>query len=196
MSKLVLQMQMSADGFVGGEGQAAWQLWDWVGECPWDAALKRDFNLFFQGVGTILLSRKMAEEGYIDHWAKAAGRFPQDRFYAFARRITEIPKVVLSRELKDCRWARTRVVGGDLAREVGALKQGGAGDIAVFGGTGFASALVAADLVDEYQFFINPVALSSGQRLFAQSGFRRLRLLGSVAYGCGIVVNRYGRASR
>lgn len=79
-------------------------LWGWVGDCPWDTELRRDFNLFFQAIGTILLSRKMAQEGYIDHWAKAAQRFPQDSFYAFARRITEIPKVVQSSRLEDCRW--------------------------------------------------------------------------------------------
>lgn len=88
------------------------------------------------------------------------------------------------------------MVGGDLVREVDALKQGAQGDIAVFGGSGFASALVAADLVDEYAFFINPAAIGSGHRLFAQSGFRALTLLGSKAYGCGIVVNRYARQSK
>lgn len=191
MRKLILQMQMSADGFVGGDGRQRWQIWDWVGECPWDIELKQDFNHFFQAVDTILLSRNMAEEGYIDHWARAAERFPRDAFYAFAQRITEVPKLVLSRKLEKSRWERTQVASGDLAEAVGTLKQGGSGNIAVFGGTGFASALVAADLVDEYQFFINPATLGSGQRLFAQSGFRRLGLLGSKSYGCGIVVNRY-----
>ncbi len=75
MSKLVLQMQMSADGFVGGEGQGAWQLWDWVGDCPWEPELRRDFNLFFQAIGTILLSRKMAQEGYTTTGRKRRNAF-------------------------------------------------------------------------------------------------------------------------
>ncbi|WP_113352257.1 dihydrofolate reductase family protein [Rhizobium sp. BK386] len=191
MRKLVLQMQMSVDGFVGGDGQQAWQIWDWVSDCPWDADLKKDFNTFFQAVGTILLSRKMAEEGYINHWAKAAERYPRDPFYAFAKKITDLTKVVLSSKLDHSRWERTTVAHGDLPSEVGALKRAGEGNIAVFGGHGFASALIAHGLVDEYQFFINPAALGSGQNIFQSSGFRDLRLAGSKAYACGIVANRY-----
>ncbi|WP_411905866.1 dihydrofolate reductase family protein [Rhizobium mayense] len=191
MRKLVLQMQMSVDGFVGGDGQHPWQVWDWVSDCSWDADLKKDFNTFFEAVGTILLSRKMAEEGYINHWAKAAERYPQDPFYAFAKKITDVPKVVLSGKLDYSRWERTTLVHGDLSREAGALKRSGDGNIAVFGGHGFASALIAHGLVDEYQLFINPAALGTGQNIFQQSGFRDLRLAGSKAYACGIVVNRY-----
>ncbi len=191
MRKLVLQMQMSVDGFVGGDGQQAWQIWDWVSDCPWDADLKKDFNTFFQAVGTILLSRKMAEEGYINHWAKAAERYPRDPFYAFAKKITDLTKVVLSSKLDHSRWERTTVAHGDLPSEVGALKRAGEGNIAVFGGHGFASALIAHGLVDEYQFFINPAALGSGPNIFQSSGFRDLRLAGSKAYACGIVANRY-----
>lgn len=194
MRKLILQMQMSVDGFVEGDGQHRWQIWDWVSDCPWDEDLKQEFNGFFQTVGTILLSRKMAEEGYIDHWANAAKHFPEDGFYAFAKRITEIPKVVLSSKLETSRWERTTVVSGDLQREVNALKQASGGNIAVFGGVSFASALIPANLVDEVQFFINPAALGSGQGIFAAAGFHKLRLVGSRAYDCGIVVNRYALA--
>lgn len=194
MKKLVLQMQMSVDGFVAGDGENSWQIWDWVNACPWDAGLKRDFNQFFQTIDQILLSRKMAEEGYIDHWANAAKRFPKDEFYAFAQKITELPKVVLSDKLECSRWSRTTVASGDLQSEVDALKRIGDGNIAVFGGVGFASALAAAGLVDEYQFFINPAVLGSGKSIFERSGFRRLRLVGSKSYDCGIVVNRYAPA--
>lgn len=191
MRKLVLQMQMSVDGFVGGDGQHPWQVWDWVSDCSWDADLKKDFNTFFEAVGTILLSRKMAEEGYINHWAKAAERYPQDPFYAFAKKISDIPKVVLSSKLHHSRWEKTTVAHGGLPNEVGALKRSGEGNIAVFGGHGLASALIAHGLVDEYQFFINPAALGAGQNIFQLSGFRDLRLAGSKAYACGIIINRY-----
>src|SRR4051812_1475172 len=89
MRKLILQMQMSVDGFVGSDAVGDWQLWDWGNDNRWDAALKREFNQFFQSVDTILLSRPMAEEGYLSHWGNAAKRFPRNRFYAFAKRIVE-----------------------------------------------------------------------------------------------------------
>ncbi|TGQ12161.1 MULTISPECIES: dihydrofolate reductase family protein [unclassified Mesorhizobium] len=194
MRKLILQMQMSVDGFVGSDEDRRWQLWEWGDDSAWDEELKQDFNAVFATVDTILLSRKMAEEGYLAHWGNAAKKYPKDRFYAFARRIVEAEKVVASNRLGASRWERTRVVSGDLPREVDALKQGEGGDIAVFGGAGFASALIAAGLVDEFQLFINPAVLGSGRRIFHQGGFARLKLLGSKSYACGMVVSRYAPA--
>ncbi|WP_027052428.1 dihydrofolate reductase family protein [Mesorhizobium erdmanii] len=194
MKKLILQMQMSVDGFVGANADLPWQLWEWGDDIGWDEELKRDFNAVFAGIDTILLSRKMAEEGYLSHWGNAAKRFPRDPFYAFAQRIVEARKVVASDRLAASRWERTTVVSGDLPREVNALKTGEGGDIAVFGGAGFASALIAAGLVDEFQLFINPAVLGAGRRIFDQGGFAALRVLGSKAYACGMVVNRYAPA--
>ena len=195
MRKLILQMQMSVDGFVGGDGHHAWQVWGWGDDNRWDEALKRDFNAHFQSIDTILLSRKMAEEGYLSHWGKAAKRYPQDPFYAFAQRVIDVQKVVPSDKLEESRWERTVVTTGDLPREVGTLKAERGGNIAVFGGAGFASALVDAGLVDEFQLYINPAALGFGTRIFEQGGFRKLHLLGSKAYECGIVVSRYAPAA-
>ncbi|SFO67921.1 Dihydrofolate reductase [Mesorhizobium sp. NFR06] len=194
MKKLILQMQMSVDGFVGADGDHRWQLWEWGDDSAWDEQLKQDFNAIFTTIDTILLSRKMAQEGYLAHWGNAAKKYPKDPFYAFARRIVEAQKVVASDKLEASRWERTRVVSGDLPREVEALKQDAGGNIAVFGGAGFASALIGAGLVDEFQLFINPAVLGSGRRIFDQGGFGRLELLGSKAYASGMVVSRYAPA--
>ncbi|RAZ84166.1 deaminase [Mesorhizobium hawassense] len=194
MKKLILQMQVSVDGFVGADGDHSWQLWEWGDDSAWDDELKQDFNAVFETIDTILLSRKMAEEGYLTHWSNAARKYPKDRFHAFAQRIVDAQKVVASGRLETSRWERTRVVSGDLPREVDALKQGEGGDIAVFGGAGFASALVAAGLVDEFQLFVNPAVLGAGRRIFDQGGFARLKLLGSKAYASGMVVSRYAPA--
>ena len=194
MKKLILQMQISVDGFVGADADHPWQIWEWGDDISWDEELKQDFNAVFAGIDTILLSRNMAEEGYLSHWGNAAKKYPADPFYAFAQRIVEAQKVVPSDKLKSSRWERTGVVSGDLPREVAALKAGKGADIAVFGGAGFASALIAAGLVDEFQLFINPAVLGAGRRIFDQGGFAKLLLLGSKAYACGMVVNRYAPA--
>ena len=194
MRKLILQMQMSVDGFVGSDGDHDWQVWNWGDDNHWDEELKRDFNAHFQSIDTILLSRMMAEEGYLSHWGNAAKRYPQDPFYAFAQRIVDVPKVVPTERLEKSRWERTVVRSGNLPSEVNTLKAEKGGNIAVFGGAGFASALIAAGLVDELQLFINPAALGDGTRIFDQAGFRKLRLLGSKAYECGILVSRYAFA--
>lgn len=195
MRKLILQMQMSVDGFVGADGDHDWQVWSWGDDNRWDEALKLDFNAHFRSIDTILLSRKMAEEGYLSHWGNAAKRYPQDPFYAFAQRIVDVQKVVPSDKLEKSRWERTVVRSGNLPNEVSTLKAEEGGNIAVFGGAGFASALIAAGLLDEFQFYINPAALGGGTRIFDQAGFHKLCLLGSKAYECGIVVNRYAPAA-
>lgn len=187
-------MQISVDGFVGADEDRRWQLWQWGDDSAWDEELRQDFNSVFETVDTILLSRKMAEEGYLTHWANAARKYPKDPFYAFAQRIVEAQKVVASDKLETSRWERTRVVSGDLPREVAALKQDDGGDIAVFGGASFGSAMIAAGLVDEFQLFINPAVLGSGRRIFDQGGFSRLKLLGSKPYASGMVVSRYAPA--
>lgn len=192
MRKLILQMQMSVDGFVGTDRDQNWQLWGWGGDNRWDEELKRDFNAHFQSIDTILLSSKMANEGYLSHWGNAAKRYPQEPFYAFAQRIIDVQKVVPSDRLEESRWERTVVKSGDLPREVGALKTEEGGNIGVFGGAGFASALISAGLVDEFQLYINPAVLGRGTRIFDQAGFRKLHLFGSKAYESGMIVNRYG----
>jgi dihydrofolate reductase len=184
-------MQMSVDGFVGSHRNDDWQVWGWGERNRWDEELKRDFNLHFERIETILLSRKMAEEGYLSHWGTAATRYQADPFYAFAKRITELKKVVLTDKLKTSAWPRTDVRGGDLGSVVTAMKAEPGGDIGVFGGAGFASALIGAGVVDEFQFYINPAALGAGTRIFDASGFRKLKLINAKAYPSGIVVSRY-----
>jgi len=189
--ELIVQMQMSVDGVVSADDpELDWQLWNWGEAWPWDDALKARFNQTLAGVDTILLSRAMANEGYIDHWTRAGERFADDPHYAFARRVAAAHKRVLSRLPLDLRWPRTSQGHGPLADEVAALKQAPGGDLIAFGGVGFTSRLLAAGVVDELQLYVNPTAVVDGRRLFGQPG-QRLRLIEAVPHACGIVVNRY-----
>ena len=193
MRKLVLQMQMSVDGSVAAANPGLdWQLWGWGERWNWDDALKQYFNEVFESVDTILLSRKIIEEGYLDHWSRAARNHPADPHYAFARKVVDARKVVLTGKLTTSRWPRTDIASRSMADEVNALKQQPGANILCIGGAGFASSLVAEGLVDEFQFFVNPMAVGGGRSVFHdQRNGHKLRLLGSRAYECGVVVNRY-----
>ena len=196
MSRLILQMQMSVDGYMSADTDIDWQVWDWSDPWTWDKGLKRRFNAVFDTVGCILLSRKMAEQGYLDHWERVARDHASEPDYAFARKVVQSRKVVLTDKLPSSRWERTVLAPGGMVEEVTALKRRIEGDIIVFGGVGFASALVAAGLVDEFQLFVNPAAVGAGRSIFGQlpNGLQ-LQLLDSAAYDCGIVVNRYAAAA-
>jgi dihydrofolate reductase len=195
MSRLILQMQMSVDGYVSADTRIDWQVWDWSGQWAWDKRLKRRFNAVFDTVDCILLSRKMAEQGYLDHWERVARDHASEPDYAFARKVVQSRKVVLTNKLQSSRWERTVLARGGMVEEVNALKRRKGNTIA-FGGVGFASALVTAGLVDELQLFVNPAAVGAGRSIFGQlpDGLQ-LQLLDSAAYDCGIVVNRYATAA-
>jgi dihydrofolate reductase len=194
MRKLILQMQVSADGYVGRAGEGPdWQVWDWGPKCPWDEALKARFNAVSRDVDTILLSRKILEGGYLDHWSQFARDYGDNPDFAFAQRIVDARKIVFSRTLEKTKWAGTELARRPLTEEVGTLKAESGGDLIAFGGAGFASALIAKDLIDEYQFYVNPVALGEGLSIFEKrGGDTRLALREAEGYACGIVVIRYG----
>jgi dihydrofolate reductase len=193
MKRLILQMQMSVDGFVAADDPMLdWALWDWGPECPWDRALKQRFNDTLSGIDTVLLSRPMAP-GYIDHWTRMAEERAGDPDYAFTRHVVAAHKRVLSRSFgktaAKIHKPRTTVGHGPLQDEVAALKQQPGADIICFGGVGLASALLDAEVVDELQLYVNPVAVASGRSIFGQA--RRLRCIDATAHACGIVVQRY-----
>jgi len=191
--RLVLQMQVSLDGrMAAADAALPWQVWDWGDPWTWDDALKRDFNGTFDTVGGILLSRKMAEDGYLSHWGRVAERAAADPSYAFAQRVVSVEKLVLTRTLRTSRWDRTRVLRGDLGNAIRSWKKRSQGDLIAFGGMELASSLVVAGLVDEYQFYVNPTAVGDGCSIFdgVHEGVR-MRLIDSKAHACGIIVNRY-----
>ncbi|WGD49087.1 dihydrofolate reductase family protein [Bradyrhizobium sp. CB1650] len=198
MPNLILQMQLSVDGYVGRAGDGpGWQVWNWGPECPWDDPLKARFNTVFRNIDTILLSRKILEGGYLDHWSQFARDYGDNPDFAFARRIVNARKVVFSRTLQKTKWAGTELARRPLVEEVDDLKAEAGHGLIAFGGAGFASALIANDMVDEYQFYVNPVALREGLSIFEERGIEsNLELREAQGYACGIVVIRYGPRRR
>ena len=197
MRKLILQMQVSVDGYVGRSGEGpGWQLWDWGDDCPWDGALLAEFNAFFAAADTILLSRRIAE-GYLAHWAEFAEKHPRKAAFAFARRINAIRKIVFSRTLEASRWPAAELAAAGLVEELDRLKAQAGGNIITFGGAGFVAELIDADLIDEFQFYTNPIALHEGLAIFAKKGIDvDLELISAKSYECGMVVSKYAPRGR
>lgn len=189
-------MQMSVDGFVADtNGRTGWQLWKWDTEWNWDDELKKYFTGIIDSVDSILLSRKMAKEGFISHWKQAAEN-PNDPRFAFARKINETQKVIFTKTLEKSDpivtgWNSADLAKGGLAEEINRLKSKEGKDIIVYGGAGFVSALIKEELIDEFQFFINPAAIGNGMTIFNQPGRQNMTLVKAKPYDCGIVVLIY-----
>lgn len=190
--KLTLQMQMSVDGYIAASPSGfRWQLWTWGDDWPWDDVLIRDFNAALTPVDCILLSRPMAQEGYIAHWETMARRHDGDPRFAFAKRVTDVRKVICTTTPIPLPWPRTERRGGPLAEAVSTLKREPGGDILVYGGASFARSLLELGLVDELQLYVNPAPAGTGTPLFGTSVPVPLSLLDATPYACGIVVARY-----
>lgn len=197
MSRLILQMQSSIDGYVSSSvPEARWQLWDWGPEWPWSIDLRASFNKTFDEAAAILLSPLMLEQGYRDHWTRLAHAHRTERDWRFATRITELPIYVPSRGARHIpATAHLHPVPGPLERSVATVLSEVDGPLLCFGGAGLGRSLIHADLVDELQLFINPGIAGDGERIFSPAlTDRRLTAYAADAYDCGVIVARWGPA--
>jgi dihydrofolate reductase len=111
--------------------------------------------------GGMLLFGRVTYELMSQYWPtpQAARAVP-----AAAESINRMPKLVFSKTLKEASWQNTRVVSGDLAREVKKLKAEGTLDMAIMGSASIVAALARANLIDLYQIMIVPIVLGQGRR--------------------------------
>jgi dihydrofolate reductase len=135
------------------------------------------------GSDALLLGRKTFE-GFADAWPTRDGEF--------ADKFNSMPKYVVSSTLEDPEWTNSTVVSGDLAEEVGTLKERYDGDIVVHGSAQLVQGLLAQDLVDELRLMVFPVVLGSGKTLFGDADeMKPLRLVDSKVVGDGVAIQIY-----
>lgn len=125
---------------------------------------------------TLVLGR-VTYEMFAGYWPTAAGDERE-----FAELMNGIPKVVVSRTLKDedVTWSNTRVARGELADEIAALKgEPGKRDIAVSGSVELVGSLMSLGLVDRLQLQVHPVVLGAagGKAIFDGYDTTALRLV-------------------
>jgi dihydrofolate reductase len=131
-----------------------------------------------------LLLGRATYEGFAGAWPPRAGD-------AYADRINSLPKHVASTTLKETTWNAT-VIEADGADAVGKLKQQQGQNILKFGTGELDRALMEHDLVDEFHFWIFPVVVGGGERLFDGIDATHLKLLDATTFSTGIVVHVYG----
>lgn len=184
MRKVVLQMMSSLDGRVD-------QPFAWIDGVSED--LYSEIERLYAAFDTVLVGRVTYGE-MLEYWpgaeTDAAGTDTNRRM---ARRINACKKYVFSRQHQETplAWNNSSLVttrdDQALVGFVRELKAQPGGEIHLSGGAGLARTFVRLDLVDEYRFFVHPVA-SPGVRWFEDVRERRaLELLRATPYPCGVV---------
>jgi dihydrofolate reductase len=182
MRKLKLQVQISVDGYVAGPNGEE----DWIVKS--DEKLWQLINEIADSSDTILLGRKMSE-GFVPHFEAFESDNPR---FSFAHKMVSIPKIIFTKTLEKPFGKNTSLAKGNLADEIAKLKNQNGKDILVYGGAGFVSSLIAGGHIDEFLFFVNPVMISKGMRIFDLLDKRqKLFLISATLYECGVTVLRY-----
>ncbi|MFE7170475.1 dihydrofolate reductase family protein [Streptomyces sp. NPDC057616] len=154
-----------------------------------------DFGRFVTEVfgrpGAFLLGRRTYDI-FASYWPNMTD--PGD---PVAAKLNGLPKYVASSTLTDPGWAGTTVLGGDLAKEVTALKERIDGELQVHGSGALVQSLLALGLVDTLHLLTFPVVLGTGLRFFAEGALpTRFRRAGGSITSTGVSIQTYEQAGR
>jgi dihydrofolate reductase len=179
MKKLISSINITLDGFCDHTAMIA------------DDELHENANELLRRVDTILFGRvtyQLMESGWPPIVKNPTGIKAVDEFAVL---IDNISKVVFSNTLKNVEWKNTRLATQDIEEEVLRPKQQ-PGKSMLVGGPSIIITLMAAGLIDEYQFCVHPIILGSGLPLFKNIRERiNLKLLKTKTLGSGVVILDY-----
>lgn len=181
MRKVIFQMMISVDGYFEGPNR----------EIDWHN-VDNEFNdyaiSFLKSVDTLLFGR-VTYELMAGYWPTEAALSDDP---VVAERMNSLEKIVFSRTLAEAGWKNTTLVKKDIAESVEILKQKPGRDIAIFGSSDLALALLPSGLIDELNILISPVILGQGKTLFRGIDSRLyLKLLSTKIFRSGNVLLRY-----
>ncbi|GGV71837.1 deaminase reductase [Streptomyces griseoloalbus] len=191
MGKLVVTTFVTLDGVYQAPGGPQEDTRDGFGQGGWSVPyVDEDFGRFVDGVfarvGAFLLGRRTYDI-FAGYWPKMTD--PAD---PVAGKLNVLPKYVVSGTLTDPEWAGTTVIGGDLAKEVTALKERTDGELQVHGSGALAQSLFTLGLVDTLHLLTYPVVLGAGRRLFAEGSLpTAFRHTGGHITAAGVSVQSY-----
>jgi dihydrofolate reductase len=182
MARLIYSALMSIDGFIEDEDGN----FDWA--VP-DEAQHQFINELMRPIGTHLYGRKMYETMAV--WetdASLPGSSPAMRDFAEIWQAVE--KVVYSRTLNEVWTSRTRLERELDVDSVQAMKTSEPLDIAI-AGPDLAAGAIKAGIVDDYHFFVAPVATGAGKHALPPGVRLQLELKDEQRFSNGVVYLRY-----
>jgi dihydrofolate reductase len=140
------------------------------------------------GNGILLFGRKTYEM-MSSYWPTPAAlnSAPQ-----VAKGMNNAEKIVFSKTLKEASWNNTRIISDNIVEEMKKLKQSGSKDMTVLGSGSILTFFTQQNLIDEYQFMIDPVALGEGSTVFRNITVKLdLKLTRSKVFKSGVILACY-----
>ena len=127
----------------------------------------------------MLLGRRTFED-FASYWPD------QDDAVPLARRTNELRKFVVTARPRVAEWANSSIAGADPLAAVTQLRQSYE-HVMVAGGVTLVRSLLAAGVLDEMRFYLDPIVVGRGQRLFgAELGGVSFQLAGQRGLPNGV----------
>jgi dihydrofolate reductase len=181
MRKIVAGLFMTLDGVV--EAPDKWQL-----PAHFNDEMGAVLEAGMAASDTMLLGRRTYQE-FAGYWPDQGSDVP------FADHINNIPKLVVSTTLDTVEWRNSTLVKGDVAQELGKLKQQPGKNISITGSGTLVAWLLRQGLLDELGLLVHPIVVGSGRRLFQDAGDQvPLKLLDSKTFSTGVQSLTYAPA--
>lgn len=156
-----------------------------------DEELHQHYNELLSLAGVIMYGRvtyQLMESSWPAIVKNPTGHKATDEFAVL---IQNIPKIVLSRTLKNVQWENSKLVSTDLEKEVLSLRQQPGKDILV-GSPGLIVALTKLNLIDQFQLCVHPVLIGKGLPLFREINSRIiLKLVKTKTFASGCITLYY-----
>jgi dihydrofolate reductase len=154
----------------------------WSMDYPFDPKMGEAISRLM-GSGAALLLGRRTFEMFAQAWP---GRTAEDD--PGAPFMNESPKYVVSATLQSAEWNNSTILGPYDKQAIADLKGQVAGNIYVSGSAKLVRQMLSDELVDELHLFVYPLALGSGERLFAAEGAKhKFALAENEAYEGGVV---------
>jgi dihydrofolate reductase len=164
MGKLVVTEFLTLDGVMQDPGGAEKETFDRGGwSFRFDRGVGDRFNYDEVMAADAQLLGRVTSAAFATAWPTMEGTGD------FGEKFNAMPKFVVSTTLENPEWNNSTVLRGDLAEEVGKLKEQFSGDILVAGSATLVQSLLARGLVDQLNLMVFPVLLGAGKRLFADA---------------------------
>lgn len=178
MRKIIVEVEMSLDGCIGGEDMTFWQH-----AAPLRSSDVQKYldDILFES--DALLMGEKTYKFFAEVWPQRDGKA--------ADFINDMPKYIASRSLEGPLEWNASLIKGDVAEEIRKLKEQPGKSLVQYGVGELTRTMLEAGLIDEIRVLVLPFTYGEGARIFDHMGIRTMKLLETKTFDSGAVALYY-----